>query len=42
MTEVFNSYFVNVASNLKEPIVPSNFEVLNEYVNSKIQMIRNL
>ena len=36
MTEVFNSYFVNVASNLKEPIVPSNFEVLNEYVNSKI------
>ena len=36
MTVVFNSYFVNVASNLKEPIVPSNFEVLNEYVNSKI------
>ena len=24
MPEVFNSYFVNVASNLKEPIVPSN------------------
>ena len=26
LTGVFNSYFVNVASNLKEPIIPSDFE----------------
>ena len=32
----FNSYFVNVAANLKEPITPSNFEILNDYVNSKL------
>ena len=36
LTDVFNSYFVNVASNLKEPIVPSDFELLTEYVKSKI------
>ena len=36
LTDVFNSYFVNIASNLKEPIIPSDFEILNEYVKSKI------
>ena len=35
-TDVFNSYFVNVASNLKEPIIPSDLEILIEYVKSKI------
>ena len=35
-TDVFNSYFVNIALNLKEPIIPSDFEILNEYVKSKI------
>ena len=38
LKDVFNSYFVNVASNLKEPIIPSDFEILNEYVKSKIPM----
>ena len=41
LTDFFNSYFANVASNLKEPIVPSDFEILNEYVKSKIP-IQNL
>ena len=36
LTDVFNSYFVNVAANLKEPITPSNFEVLDHYVKSKL------
>ena len=31
LTDVFNSYFVYVASNLKEPIIPLDFEILNEY-----------
>ena len=38
LTDVFNSYFVNVASNLEEPIIPSDFEILNEYVKSKIPL----
>ena len=36
LTGVFISYFVNVASNLKEQIIPSDFEILNGYVNSKV------
>ena len=36
LTDVFNSYFVNIASNLKKTIIPSDFEILNEYVKSKI------
>ena len=36
LTDVFNSYFVNVAANLKEPITPSNFEILDNYVKSKL------
>ena len=36
LTDVFNSYFVNVTANLKEPITPSNFEILDNYVISKL------
>ena len=32
----FNDFFINVASNLKQPLKPSNFEKLNSYINSKI------
>ena len=28
LTDLFNSYFVNIATNLKEPIIPSDFETL--------------
>ena len=38
LTDVFNSYFVNVASNLKEPIIPSDIEILNEHVKSKLPL----
>ena len=31
LTEIFNSYFVNVASNLKEPSIPPDFEIINDY-----------
>ena len=37
MAEHFNNYFVNVASNLKEPIVNSEFERLHTFVQSKVQ-----
>ena len=36
LTGVFNSYFVNVASNLTGPIIPSDFEILDDYVKSKV------
>ena len=37
LTEIFNSYFVNIfASNLKEPSIPPDFEIINEYVQSKV------
>ena len=36
LTEIFNSYFVNVASNLKEPSIPTDFEIINNYVQSKV------
>ena len=36
LAEHFNNYFVNVASNLKEPIVNSEFERLNTFVQSKV------
>ena len=32
----FNDFFIKVASNLKQPLKPSNFEKLNSYINSKI------
>ena len=36
LAENFNNYFVNVVSNLKEPIVNSEFERLNTFVQSKV------
>ena len=36
LTELFNSYFVNVATNLKEAIIPSDFETLITFVTSKV------
>ena len=36
LTQHFNNYFVNVASKLKEPIVNSEFEHLNTFVQSKV------
>ncbi len=36
IVNVFNDYFVNVASKLKMPINPSTFEQLAHFVNSKV------
>ena len=36
LTHHFNNYFVNVASKLKEPIINSEFEHLNTFVQSKV------
>ena len=36
LTELFNSYFVNIATILKEPIIPSDFETLRTFVTSKV------
>ena len=36
LTEILMSYFVNVASNLKEPSIPSDFEIIDNYVQSKV------
>ena len=36
LIEIFNSYFVNVASNLKEPSIPFDFEIINNHVQSKV------
>ena len=36
IVDIFNTYFVNVASNLKEPIQISAFENLRNFVNSKV------
>ena len=36
LTQLFNSYFVNVASSIKEPTVHSDFEELQNYVESKV------
>ncbi|MCG8032729.1 MAG: hypothetical protein JAY75_14385 [Candidatus Thiodiazotropha taylori] len=36
IANIFNTYFVNVASKLKEPLKPSNFDKLQSYVNSKL------
>ena len=32
----FNEILVNIASNLKQPLKPSNFEKLNNFINSKV------
>ena len=36
LADIFNNYFVNIASKLKEPIVDSEFEELNMFVQSKV------
>ena len=36
LTQLFNAYFVNVASSIKEPTVHSNFVELQHYVESKV------
>ena len=36
LAELFNNYLVNEASKLKEPIINSEFERLNNFVQSKI------
>ena len=36
LSEIFNNYFINIASKLKEPIVETDFEPLNIYVSSKV------
>ena len=35
LAERFNDYFINIAANLKEPIVESNFDDLQEYIRQK-------
>ena len=37
LAQHFNNYFVNVASKLKGPIINSEFEQLNTFVQSKVQ-----
>ena len=32
----FNEFFINIASNLKQPLEPSHFEKLNNFINSKV------
>ena len=32
----FNTYFVNIAENLKEPIPISDFDEINKFVNEKV------
>ena len=36
LSEIFNNYFINIVSKLKEPIVETDFEPLNNYVSSKV------
>ena len=36
LSEFFNNYFINIASKLKEPIVETDFEPLNNFVSSKV------
>ena len=36
LAKLFNNYFVNVASKLQEPIINSEFEYLNTFVESKV------
>lgn len=38
LTELFNSYFVNIASSLKETNISSNFEKLTTFVDSKVPL----
>ena len=34
--QYINDYFINIAANLKEPIVESNFDDLQEHIRQKI------
>ena len=36
LSDIFNNYFINIASKLKEPIVETDFIPLNNYVCSKV------
>ncbi len=36
VANIFNNYFVNIASKLKEPVSYSDSEELNEFINSKV------
>ena len=36
VAKVFNNYFTNIASKLKEPIINSDFELLNRFIGSKV------
>ena len=36
VAEVFNNYFTNIASKLKEPIITSDFKLLNSFIGSKV------
>lgn len=36
IANLFNEFFINVASNLKQPLKPFNFDKLNTYINSKM------
>ena len=36
VAEVFNNYFINIASKLKEPVPNSDFKKLNNFVRSKV------
>ena len=36
LAKLFNNYFMNVASKLQEPIMNSEFEYLNTFVESKV------
>ena len=32
----FNKFFINIASDLKQPLKPSHFEKLNNFIHSKV------
>ena len=36
VAEVFNNYFINIASKLKEPVPNSDFKKLNNFIRSKV------
>ena len=42
IANVFNEYIVNIPSKLKEPIQPSDFELLHYFVDSKFKITQTL
>ena len=36
LTEIFNDYFVNIASTLKQPTIETDFKNLHNYVSTKV------